>query len=344
MEYRMLGSSGTAVSALALGTLTFGNETDQATAFAQLDRFAEAGGNLVDSADVYADGRSEEFIGQWLDARPGSREHVVLATKGRFPTDESPNGHGLSRKHLSLALDASLRRLNVETIDLYQLHGWDPLTRVEETLRFLDDAVRAGKINYVGLSNFTGWQLQKALDTAEFRGLSAPVSVQSQYNLLARAAEWEIVPACQAAGLGLLAWSPLASGWLTGKYRRGEQPAAGTRVVENADEGMRIWNQRGQFEQTWQVLDAVRKAAEGRGVSMAQVGIAWLLARPAVSSVILGARSMEQFTDNLAAAEVKLSPGETQLLDEVSEPPTPDYPYGEPGQSQRARRIRGGRF
>ena len=344
MEYRLLGSSGCAVSALTLGTLTFGNETDQATSFSQLDRFTEGGGTLVDSADVYADGRAEEIIGRWLAARPGRRQLVVLATKGRFPTDESPNGHGLSRRHLSLALDASLRRLNVETIDLYQVHAWDPLTRLEETLRFLDDAVRAGKINYVGLSNFTGWQLQKALDIAEFRGLSAPVSMQPQYNLLARAVEWEIVPACQAAGLGMLAWSPLASGWLTGKYRPGEPPPAGTRVVENADEGMRIWNQRGQSEQTWQVLDAVRKVAEGRNVSLAQVAIAWLMARPAVSSVILGARSMDQLTGNMAAAELELTPEETQLLDEASEPPTPDYPYGEPGQSQRTRRIRGGRF
>jgi aryl-alcohol dehydrogenase-like predicted oxidoreductase len=344
MEYRLLGSSGCAVSALALGTLTFGNETDQATSVSQLDRFAEAGGTLVDSADVYADGRAEEIIGRWLAARPGRRELVVLATKGRFPTDESPNGHGLSRRHLSLALDASLRRLNVETIDLYQLHAWDPLTRLEETLRFLDDAVRAGKINYVGLSNFTGWQLQKAVDIAEFRGLSVPVSMQPQYNLLARAVEWEIAPACQAAGLGMLAWSPLASGWLTGKYRRGEPAPAGTRVVENADEGMRIWNQRGQSEQTWQVLDVVRKVAEGRGVSLAQVAIAWLMARPGVSSVILGARSIDQLTDNMAAAELKLTPEETQLLDEASEPRAPDYPYGAPGQSQRSRRIRGGRF
>jgi aryl-alcohol dehydrogenase-like predicted oxidoreductase len=315
-----------------------------ATSFSQLDRFTEAGGTLVDSADVYADGRAEEIIGRWLAARPGRRELVVLATKGRFPTDESPNGHGLSRRHLSLALEASLRRLNVETIDLYQVHAWDPLTRLEETLRFLDDAVRAGKINYVGLSNFTGWQLQKAVDIAQFRGLSAPVSMQPQYNLLARAVEWEIVPACQAAGLGMLAWSPLASGWLTGKYRQGEPPPAGTRVVENADEGMRIWNQHGQSGQTWQVLEAVRKVAEGRGVSLAQVAIAWLMARPAVSSVILGARSMDQLTGNMAAAELKLTPEETRLLDQASAPPTPDYPYGEPGQSQRSRRIQGGRF
>ena len=344
MEYRLLGSSGCAVSALALGTLTYGNETDESGAFSQLDSFVAAGGTLLDSADVYADGRSEEIIGRWLAARPGMRDVVVLATKGRFPTDDSPNGHGLSRQHLARALDASLRRLNLDRVDLYQVHAWDPLTPIEETLRFLDDSVRAGKINYVGLSNFTGWQLQKAVDVAEFRGLSAPVSVQPQYNLLARGVEWEIVPACQAAGLGLLAWSPLASGWLTGKYQRGEPPAAGTRVLENADEGMRIWNQRGQAERTWPVVDAVRKVADGRGVPMAQVAIAWLAARPAVSSVILGARTLGQLTSNLAAADLTLSAEETRLLDDASQPDTPDYPYGEPGQTQRSRRIRGGRF
>jgi aryl-alcohol dehydrogenase-like predicted oxidoreductase len=298
----------------------------------------------VDSAEVYADGRAEEIIGRWLAARPGRRELVVLATKGRFPTDDSPNGHGLSRRHLSDALDASLRRLGVSTIDLYQVHAWDPLTPIEETLRFLDDAVRAGKIHYVGLSNFTGWQLQKAVDVADACGLARPVTLQPQYNLLARAAEWEMVPACQSEGLGLLPWSPLASGWLTGKYRRDESPEDGTRVAENADQGMKIWNQRGHLERTWQVLEAVRKVAEGRGVSMAQVSIAWLAARPGVSSVILGARTMEQLEDNLGAAEVRLSPEETQLLDLTSDPDAPDYPYGEPGEIQRSRRIAGGRF
>jgi aryl-alcohol dehydrogenase-like predicted oxidoreductase len=344
MEYRLLGRSGCAVSAFALGTLTFGNETGEAGAFAQLDRFAEAGGTLIDSADVYAGQHAEEIIGRWLGQRPAARETVVLATKGRFPTDDSPNGHGLSRRHLAAALDASLGRLGVPAIDLYQLHAWDPLTPLEETLRFLDDATRAGKIHYVGLSNFTGWQLQKAVDVADACGLSGPVTLQPQYNLLARAVEWEIVPACQSEGLGLLPWSPLASGWLTGKYRKDESPADGTRVAENADQGMRIWNQRGHVERTWQVLEAVRKVADGRGVSMAQVSIAWLAARPAVSSVILGARTMEQLEDNLAAAEVRLSPEETQLLDLASDPGAPDYPYGEPGQIQRSRRIEGGRF
>jgi aryl-alcohol dehydrogenase-like predicted oxidoreductase len=345
MEYRLLGSSGTAISALTLGTLTFGNETEEEGAFAQLDRFFEVGGTLIDSADVYADGRSETIIGHWLATRSGARAEAVIATKGRFPTDETPNGHGLSRRHLTSALDASLARLGVETIDLYQMHGWDPLTPVEETLRFLDDAVRAGKILYVGLSNFLGYQIQKYVGTADALGLaSRPVAVQPQYNLLARAIEWEIVPACEAAGLGLLPWSPLASGWLTGKYQRGEAPPSGTRLAEQADQGMRIWNERGHLERNWQILDAVHKVAEERGVSLGQVAIAWVLRRPAVSSVILGARTLGQLDDNLAAAHLKLTDEELSLLNEVSDPVAPDYPYGGRGQTQRDRRIGGGRF
>ena len=345
MEYRTLGRSGCAVSTFSLGTMTFGAETDEAGSRDQLDAYVEASGNLIDIADVYAAGVSEELVGRWLAAQPSrKRDTVVLATKGRFPMGPDVNDVGLSRRHLQQALDNSLRRLGVDCVDLYQVHAWDPVTPLIETMQTLDDMVRAGKVRYVGLSNFTGWQVQKATGTADARGLSVPVSLQPQYSLLARAIEWEIVPACQDAGLGLLAWSPLASGWLTGKYRRGEPPAPGTRVVENADEGMRIWNQRGGSEQTWQVLDAVRKIAEGRGVSMAQVAIAWVLARPAVCAVILGARSLEQFTDNLAAAGLQLSDEEMRLLDEASEPAVPDYPYGEPGQSQRSRRIRGGRF
>jgi aryl-alcohol dehydrogenase-like predicted oxidoreductase len=345
MEYRLLGNSGTAVSSLALGALTFGNETDEAGSFAQLDRFAEAGGTLIDTADVYADGRSESIIGRWLASRDGAKESMIIATKGRFPTDESPNGHGLSRRHLGMALNASLRRLCVDTIDLYQLHGWDPLTPVEETLRFLDDAIRAGKIRYAGLSNFLGYQIQKYVDLADSLGLSSrPVTVQPQYNLLARGIEWEIVPACEAEGLGMLPWSPLASGWLTGKYHRDEAPAAGTRLAEQMDQGMRIWNERGHLERNWQVLDVVRKVADAHGVSMGQVAIAWVLGRPAVSSVILGARTLEQLDDNLAAASLSLTGEDLRLLDEASEPIAPDYPYGERGRTQRSRRIHGGRF
>jgi aryl-alcohol dehydrogenase-like predicted oxidoreductase len=344
MEYRLLGSSGCAVSALALGTLTFGNETSEAGSFAQLDRFTETGGTLVDTADVYADGRSEQIIGRWLASRVDGRDRVVIATKGRFPTSDGPNGHGLSRRHLTAALDASLRRLGVETIDLYQLHGWDPLTPVEETVRFLDDAARAGKILYFGLSNFLGYQIQKYVDLADRHGLIRPVTVQPQYSLLARAIEWEIVPACQGGGLGLLPWSPLASGWLTGKYSRDTPPPDGTRLSDQMDQGMRIWNERGRVERDWQVIDAVRKVAGGRGSSMSQVAVAWVLARPAVSSVILGARTLTQLEDNLAAARLTLSEEETRLLDAASDPGAPDYPYGERGQTQRDRRIAGGRF
>jgi aryl-alcohol dehydrogenase-like predicted oxidoreductase len=344
MEYRLLGRSGCAVSALALGTLTFGNETSEADSFAQLDRFTSAGGTLIDTADVYADGRAEQIIGRWLASRAQARDLVVIATKARFPTSDSPNGHGLSRRHLAAALDASLRRLGVETIDLYQLHGWDPLTPIEETLRFLDDAAQAGKINYVGLSNFLGYQIQKYVDLAGGHGLISPVTVQPQYNLLARAIEWEIVPACRAEGLGLLPWSPLASGWLTGKYRRDEAPDEGTRLSDQMDQGMRIWNERGHLERTWQVIDAVRKVADSHGASMSQVAIAWVLARPAVSSVILGARTLDQLDGNLTAGDLKLNDDETRLLDAASDPGAPDYPYGERGQTQRDRRIAGGRF
>ena len=344
MEYRLLGRSGCAVSALALGTLTFGNETSEADSFAQLDRFTSAGGTLIDTADVYADGRAEQIIGRWLASRAQARDLVVIATKARFPTSDSPNGHGLSRRHLAAALDASLRRLGVETIDLYQLHGWDPLTPIEETLRFLDDAAQAGKINYVGLSNFLGYQIQKYVDLAGGHGLISPVTVQAQYSLLARAIEWEIVPACRAEGLGLLPWSPLASGWLTGKYRRDEAPDEGTRLSDQMDQGMRIWNERGRLERTWQVIDAVRKVADSHGASMSKVAIAWVLARPAVSSVILGARTLDQLDGNLTAGDLKLNDDETRLLDAASDPGAPDYPYGERGQTQRDRRIAGGRF
>jgi aryl-alcohol dehydrogenase-like predicted oxidoreductase len=340
MEFRMLGRSGCAVSTLSLGTMTFGHESDEPVSHAQLDRFVAAGGNLIDTADVYSAGRSEEIIGRWLAERPVAiRDQVVLATKGRFSMGPGRNDVGLSRRSLGRALEASLRRLGVEVVDLYQVHAWDPLTPVEETLRFLDDQVRLGKIRYVGLSNFTGWQVQKAVDVADFRGWSRPVTLQPQYNLLAREIEWEIVPACMAEGLGLLPWSPLGGGWLSGKYRRDERPNGATRLGENPERGVEAYARRAPAERTWAILDAVRAVAAGRGVSMAQVALAWLVDRPAVSSVILGARTVAQLDDCLAAADLHLSVEETTRLDEVSAPVTSDYPYGGPGQEQRARRV-----
>jgi aryl-alcohol dehydrogenase-like predicted oxidoreductase len=342
VEYRTLGRSGASVSTLALGTMTFGAETDEEGSHAQLDRFVQAGGTLVDTADVYSAGASEEIIGRWLAARPAEvRDRVVLATKGRFPMGSGPNDVGLSRRHLATALDASLRRLGVERVDLYQVHAYDPWTPLAETLGFLDDAVHAGKIHYVGLSNFTGWQLQRAVDLAEFRQLSAPVTLQPQYNLLVREIEWEIVPAAQANGLGMLPWSPLGGGWLTGKYRRDERPAGATRLGENPDRGVEGYDRRSRLERTWDVVDAVREVAEGRGVSMAQVALAWVTDRPAVTSTILGARTLEQLDDNLAAAGLHLSEKETARLDAASDPGAADYPYGGPGTEQRSRQLEG---
>ena len=261
MEYRTLGHSGCAVSSLCLGTMTFGVETDEPGAHAQLDRFIEAGGNLVDTADVYGDGRSEEIIGRWFASRPADvTEPVVLATKGRLRAwDDSPNGAGLSARHLTRALDASLRRLGLEAVDLYQVHAYDPLTPLEETLRTLDGFVRAGKIRYYGLSNFTGWQLTKAVHLARALNVAEPVTLQPQYSLLAREIEWEIVPAVLDAGLGLLPWSPLGGGWLSGKYRRDQRPAGATRLGENPSRGMEAYDRRG----TRAHLARHRRGAEG---------------------------------------------------------------------------------
>jgi aryl-alcohol dehydrogenase-like predicted oxidoreductase len=342
MEYRTLGHSGCSVSTLALGTMTFGAETDEEGSFEQLDAFLDAGGNLIDTADVYADTVTEEIIGRWLAARgPSVREHVVLATKARFPTGDGPNDLGTSRKHLQQALAASLRRLGVETIDLYQTHAWDPYTPLAETLETLDGFVRDGKVRYVGLSNYTGWQVQKAVAITERRGLARPVTLQPQYNLLVRETEYEIVPACVDADLGLLPWSPLGGGWLTGKYRRDQRPTGATRLGEDPDRGMEGYDRRASSERTWDVIDAVQRVAEGRGVTMAQVAIAWLVDRPAVTSVILGARTLDQLKGSLAAADLHLSEEEYAILDAASDPQPPDYPYGELGVDQRSRRLAG---
>ena len=342
MRYRTLGNTGTVVSNLCLGTMTFGAETDEAGSFAQLDRFAEAGGTFIDTADVYSRGGSEEIVGRWLRDRPGMRDRVVIATKGRFPMGPGANDAGLSRVHLTRALDASLRRLGVEAVDLYQAHAWDPLTPLPETLRFFDDAVRAGKIRYAGVSNFTGWQLQKAALLSQHLNLTPIVTLQPQYNLLVREIEFEIVPVCQNEGIGILPWSPLGGGWLTGKYRRDTPPTGATRLGENPDRGVEAYAGRNAQERTWRVVDAVREVAEKRGVSMSAVALAWLADRPAVTSVILGARTTEQLDDNLTAADLRLDAEETRLLGEASAPPVADYPYGGPGVQQRSRELPGG--
>src|SRR6516165_12081604 len=344
MDYRTLGRSGSAVSSVGLGTMTFGGETDEPGAHQQLDRFLEAGGNFVDTADVYGDGRSEEIIGRWFASRPADvTEPVVLATKGRFHVggDTSPNGAGASARHLTRALDASLRRLGRDAVDLYQVHAFDALTPMEEMLRTLDQFVRAGKIRYYGLSNFTGWQLTKAVHLARALNVAEPVTLQPQYSLLSREIEWEIVPAYLDAGLGLLPWSPLGGGWLSGKYRQDQRPSGDTRLGDDPNRGMEAYDRRGT-ERTWNVIDAVQQVAEDRGVSMAEVALAWVTARPAVTSTILGARTLGQLETNLRAADLRLTAEQTAALDAASQPPVVDYPYGELGQEQRARKLAGG--
>jgi aryl-alcohol dehydrogenase-like predicted oxidoreductase len=247
------------------------------------------------------------------------------------------NDAGLSRTHLGRALDASLRRLGVDTVDLYQAHAWDPLTPIEETLGFFEDVVRAGKIRYAGVSNFLGWQLQKA---ALMAGDAAPiVTLQPQYNLLVRDIELEIVDVCRNEGIGILPWSPLAGGWLTGKYDRDEQPRGATRLGEDPGRGMEAYGPRNAHERTWRIIDAVREVAEGRGVPMSHVALAWVADRPAVTSVILGARSVAQLDENLGAADLHLSDKETAMLTEASAPLVADYPYGAPGIEQRSRSL-----
>jgi aryl-alcohol dehydrogenase-like predicted oxidoreductase len=344
MDYRTLGRSGCAVSNLCLGTMTFGNETDEAGSHAQLDRFVEAGGTLVDTADVYTTGTSEEIIGRWFASRPADvTERVVLATKGRFPMSPEPNGLGLSTRHLTRALDASLGRLGLDRVDLYQVHAFDAYTPLEETLRTLDGFIRAGKIGYYGLSNFTGWQLTKAVHLAAQLNLAPPVTLQPQYSLLVREIEWEIVPAVLDAGMGMLPWSPLGGGWLSGKYKRDERPAEATRLGDDPQRGMEAVDRRGSAEQTWDVIEAVQSVAEARGVSMAEVALAWVTDRPGVTSTILGARTLEQLETNLAAADLHLTAEETARLEEVSRPRVGDYPYGELGVQQRNRKLAGGR-
>ena len=340
MKYRTLTGTGTIVSNLALGTMGFGTETHEADAFAILDRYVEADGNLVDTANVYGAGASEELLGRWFASRPAEvTDRVVLATKARFGTGPDTNDNGSSRRSLDRALGASLRRLGREQVDLYQLHAWDPLTPIEETLGFLDEAVRAGKVNYVGLSNFTGWQLQLTVSTARAMGVHVPVTLQPQYSLVSRELEFEITVAAAHNGLGLLPWSPLASGFLSGKYQRAEQPASGTRAGSGGPMMEHIYGDLAAKDQNWDTLDAVREIAADLGVTPSQVALSWVANRPGVVAPIIGARTLDQLEQNLVAGDLVLSGAQTARLDLVSAPTSNDYPYGPFGVKQRDRYV-----
>ena len=330
------------MSSYALGTMTFGTETDEHGSLAQMDTFVEAGGTLVDTADVYSAGESESIIGRWLSQRPRDvTERVVLATKGRFPMGPDANDAGLSRRHLRRALRASMRRLRVEHVDLYQVHSWDPLTPLEETVATVGEEIRAGLVSYWGLSNYTGWQLAAACATADALSVPRPVTLQPQYNLLAREIEWEVIPAAEYHGLGLLPWSPLGGGWLTGKYRRDSPPQGATRLGENPERGVEAYDGRSARQRTWDVLDALAVVAEENGSSMGATALAWLQTRPAMSSVILGARTVDQLRANLDAVAITLTSDQVARLDEASDPAPADYPYGSAGVGQRSRALPG---
>ena len=339
MRYRTLGNSGTVVSVQTLGTMTFGREADEATSGDLIAAFLEAGGTFLDTADVYSEGRSEEIIGRWLQANPTEAKQIVLATKGRFPKGPGANDYGLSRRHLRDALDASLTRLQLDHVDLYQMHAWDALTPVEETLRFLDDAMTAGKIGSYGFSNYLGWQLTKAVHVARANHWAPPVTLQPQYSLLIRGIEHEIVPAALDAHMGLLPWSPLAGGWLSGKYTRDSTPTGASRLGENPDFGMEAWGPRNEDDHTWRVIDAVKEVADEIGSTPAAVALAWVDAQPAVTSTILGARSVEQLQQNLAAVDLRLDDAALQRLDEASTPRAEVYPYGPQAVQQRYRPL-----
>ena len=340
MRYRTLTGTGISVSTLALGTMGFGTETPENDAFTILDRFIDAGGNFIDTANVYGAGASEEVLGRWFANRPADiTGRVVLATKARFGTGPDVNEVGSSRRNLDRALTASLRRLGRDNVDLYQLHGWDALTPIEETLTYLDAAVRAGKIHYIGLSNFTGWQMQLTLDTARALGLQVPVSLQPQYSLVSREIEYEIVPAALHNDIGLLPWSPLASGFLSGKYTREDKPGSDTRAGAGNPMMEHIYGDLAGKDQNWDTLDVARDIADATGTTPAQVALIWVTNRPGVVAPIIGAKTLKQLEQNLPAGDLMLDADATRRLDEVSAPTPNDYPYGPFGEKQRGRYI-----
>jgi aryl-alcohol dehydrogenase-like predicted oxidoreductase len=310
MEYRKLGQTGLMVSELCLGTMTFGNEADEQTSKRITDRFVEAGGNFVDTANVYSRGVSEEITGRVIR---DYREDVVVATKFRFPMGEGPNDSGASRKHIISACEASLWRLDTDYIDLYQIHCWDSSTPIEETLSALDDLVRAGKVRYIGCSNFTGWQIEKSVRVSEREGLARFDCLQPQYSLVVRDIEHEVLPVSREEGLGVIPWSPLAGGLLTGKYSREDAPPENTRMASWGD----TWKRHSTSEK-FDIVDRVCEIADSRGKEPAQIALSWVKDRPGVTSPIIGARNVEQLDKNLGATGWSLEERELDSLEEVS--------------------------
>jgi aryl-alcohol dehydrogenase-like predicted oxidoreductase len=326
VEYRQLGRSGLRVSTIMLGTMGFGGKGWASTvgkidvdgARRQIALARDAGVNMIDTADVYSNGLSEEILGQAIGA---DRDELLIATKVRLPMGDGPNDAGLSRHHIVRSVEASLRRLGTDYIDLYQLHEWDGQTPLDETLAALDDLVRWGKVRYIGCSNFAAWHMMKSLWVADRKGLTPFVSNQLHYSIQTRDIENEIVPAAIDQGIGILVWSPMVGGLLSGKYRRGVEPPAGSRHVEG-------WGEPPVYdtEKLYDIVEELISIGDGHNASPGQVALAYALAKPAITSLIVGARTEEQLTENLAAADVRLSESDIDALDRISAQQLP-YPF-----------------
>ncbi|MQY59517.1 MAG: aldo/keto reductase [Clostridia bacterium] len=323
MEYRFLGNTGLKVSELAFGTQTFGWGADQKTAHALADLFVEAGGNLFDTADSYNSGLAESMLGSWLKARK-NRHSVIVATKVFFPTGDGPNDAGASRKHILHSINESLGRLKTDYVDLYQIHCFDLSTPLEETLSALDDLVRAGKVRYMGASNYTASQLEKALMLSEIHQWESFSALQAEYSLIVRSTEWELLPLCREEGVGFLAWSPVAGGWLTGKYGRNQPPPSNSRVGRKDR-----WDdqpEQRENELTWRVIDNLIEIGKDCGKTAAQIALNWILQQPGITASILGVRTLEQLKENLGCTGWQLSEEQMNKLKKASDVPLP-YPY-----------------
>lgn len=328
MKYNQLGKSGLFITDLSLGTMTFGDPRAKGTSPEEsvkiIHRYLDAGGNHLDTANAYVNGESEKIIG---DALKGKRQDVLLATKVNFPNGEDINDKGLSRHNILRTVEGSLKRLNTDYIDLLYMHCQDVITPIEESLKAVDDLVRSGKVRYIGVSNFMAWRLMKALATSDALNLERFVAAQYQYSLIKREVEYEFTDLFAHEGLGLMPWGPLGGGFLTGKYKREAPPkdeSAG-RIGGMAEHTEEAWHRR-NTEQNWAVIDAMAEIAENHNASFAQIALAWVRHQPTVTSVIIGARTMEQLEDNLKAAAIELSEEELQKLDKVSQLPE-QYPY-----------------
>ncbi len=317
MKYRLLGSSGLMVSRIALGTMTFGVPDwgcDEKEAHTIIQRYLDAGGNFIDSADVYAGGKAEEIVGRILPALP--RDRIILASKCYFPMGEAPNAYGLSRKHIMDSCEASLKRLKTDYIDLYYLHGPDPLTPLEETMRALDDLVRQGKTRYLGCSNIFSWQIVKANGIAERIHLEKLVAGQYLYNLIHRELEREVIPAAVDQGLGIIGYSPLGGGLLTGKYQGMSEPAKGTRLAFRTQvDGPRFWHPRG-----FKTVEILQEVSNTFGIPMSKLAIAWPLKRRFVTSVVIGVKNQQQLDANLEMGDWDIPIEIWKVLEEKTRP------------------------